>query len=154
MDTISNSIYKRTLIIAVLFVALVATSFLSAQYISEGRVVPLTWTTAAPKMGEVGIKGTASSSVIFGVALDGVDNSGGTRQIQTKGVFRLPVYPRIGPSTGSAIVVGDTIYGSFADIDDGRSTLSKQNDGVPIGKALDAASAATGTTSLIRVLIK
>ena len=145
---------KNLIALVALFAILVATTYLPAQFLADGNVVAVSWDSAAPKAGELGLKGSASSSVIVGVALDGADNTAGTRMLRTNGLFRLNVYPRISVSTGAAIVVGDTIYGSFADIDDGRSTLSKATDGVPIGYALSAADAATGTTSAIQVLIK
>ena len=142
------------LLILSLLIVLIVTTYLPAQFLADGKVVAVTWATGAPKAEEVGLKGTASSSVIVGVALDGADNTAGTRMLRTSGLFRLDVYARTSASTGSAIVIGDTIYGSFVDIDDGRSTLSKASDGVPIGYALSAADAATGTTSAIQVLIK
>jgi len=143
--------------LAVLFVLFMVTVYLPvhSQYVSEGRVIPLTWTTSAPKANEVGVKGSAAASAIVGVALDGADNTAGTRQMLTEGVFKLSVYPRTSAATPSAIVVGDVVYGSYADVNTGAvATLSKETGGVPIGKALDAADAATGTASLIRVLIK
>jgi predicted RecA/RadA family phage recombinase len=143
--------------LSVLFILFLVTAYLPvhSQYVSEGRVIPLTWTTSAPKSGEVGVKGSATATAMVGVALDGADNVAGTRQMLMEGVFKLPVYARTGASTGSAIVVGDLIYADYADVNTGRvQVLSKDSAGVKVGHALEAAGAATATTSLIRVLIK
>ncbi|MBT9158672.1 MAG: hypothetical protein DDT36_01690 [Firmicutes bacterium] len=103
----------------------------------------------------MGVKGSTTATALVGVALDGATNVAGTRQMLMEGVFRVPVFPRVSPTTGSDIVVGDLVFADFTDVNTGRVlVLSKAGAGVRVGHALDAAPASIGTPALIRVLIK
>jgi len=136
----------------VVLVAMAAVAWASASsYISEGKVVTLSWSVASPKGGEFCLKCTSKATGgLVGVALDGTETASENIRVLTEGIFDLSV---TASSTVGNIAIGDYIFASVDGINTHSSTLSNINSGIICGQALEAvtASSTAGVYSTINV---
>lgn len=145
----------RNLLVIVLMVAAVAFAYLPApvdaanNFVQEGQVLNITWSSTSPSSGEPVVKGTlVASGGITGVALDGTATANETVHVQTQGVFTLPVR-----AISTPIAIGDTIYTTIAGINSSVASLTNVNTGLAFGTALEALVTASNTQN-IKVLLR
>lgn len=140
----------------VMFLALAAILFATLpsdaanNYVQEGRVIDLTWSTLSPAAaGTPVVKGTATASgLIFGVALKATGTEGETVPTVIQGVVDIPVQ-----ALSTAIAIGDNIYAAApTDINTCTASCTNTNTGYVIGKALEALAVASNTQT-IKVLL-
>lgn len=146
---------KNIVLMLVLALACVAiTVFAADNYVNDGSVVELTWSSASPNSGDPVIKGTTDhGGAITGVALNGTSVEGEKVSVATRGVFKLPVTIA---SAANSIVVGDYIYASLTNANTCTTTLSKTSaSGTIFGKALEAVTGSdtVAVTQTIKILL-
>lgn len=133
-----------------IFFAVAMTSGAASNFIQQGDVLDLTWSTLSPESaGTPVVKGTATASgLIFGVALKATGTEGETVPVVIKGVVDIPVR-----AIGSAIAIGDYIYAAApADINTSTASCTNVDTGYIIGKSLESLVTASNTQT-IKVLL-
>lgn len=152
MKSIREALMKTPIVI-LLFVAIAMCAMSASNFVREGDVIPLTWSSASPNAGDPVVKATSKANgAIIGVALNGTSVEGETVSVKTNGVFTLSV---TASSTVGNIVVGDYIYTTVVNANTCTCDLSNVNTGILFGKALEAitATSTAGVYQEIKVLL-
>lgn len=140
------------LVVAMIIVACAGAAYSATNYVQEGDVVTLTWSSTSPTAGDPVLKCAAKATGgIVGVALNGSAVANENVQVATKGVFKLNV---TASTTISDIAPGDFIYGSVGGITTCTTTLSNDSDGLLFGVALEAAIATTTSPVYRNIKVK
>ena len=138
-------------IIAILSILAVLACFVPVDaannFVQQGDVLDLAWSSVAPTAGDPVIKGTATASgAVCGVAL----KTGTTSTyvpVAIKGVVDIPVQAITNP-----IAIGDYIYTTLTNINTCTASCTNTNTGYVFGKSLETLIVASGTQT-IKVLL-
>jgi predicted RecA/RadA family phage recombinase len=120
------------------------------NFIQEGNVIDLTWSSVSPSAGAPVVKGTATASgLIFGVASKGTATANEVVPVIVRGVVDIPVQ-----ALTNAIAIGDYVYAK-APTNINTCTASCTNDasGYIVGKSLEALVVASNTQTIKVLLI-
>lgn len=119
---------------------------MATNFIQDGDVIALTWSSTSPTAGDPVIKCTSKAAGgIVGVALNGIASASESISVQTRGVFDLSV------AVSVAAAIGDHIYADVGGIEVCTATLGNDATGLLFGQLLEAVTATTATT--VKILL-